>query len=54
VARVRNLFLKDILIKIEREASIRNAKKIISEHINNFKNTKEYKSVYVHIDVDPY
>ncbi len=54
VARVRNLFLKDILIKIEREASIKNAKKMIMDAVTNFKGLSDYKSVSVHIDVDPY
>ena len=54
VSRVRNLFLKDILIKIEREASISNAKKIIMDIIINFKDLTDYKGVTIHIDVDPY
>ena len=54
VPRIRNLFLKDIIIRIERESSIKNAKKIIADIISNFRNSKENKTVLINIDVDPY
>ncbi len=54
VGRVRNMYLKDILIKIEKNASIKNAKRIIMEIIGNFKDIKENKSIIINIDVDPY
>jgi len=52
VARVRNLYHKNIILKVERDASIVQAKKIVSELLINFKNS-DYKSVRVQIDVDP-
>ena len=52
VARVRNLYQKTILLKIEREASVVQAKKIVSELLVHFK-SGEYKAVRVQMDVDP-
>jgi primosomal protein N' (replication factor Y) (superfamily II helicase) len=53
VARVRNLFLKKIIIKIEREVSINKAKTIVRDFLNVFKLQPEHKSVNISIDVDP-
>ncbi len=53
VARVRNLYHKNILLKIERDASVVQAKKIITELLIKFKTDKLFKSVRVNIDVDP-
>lgn len=52
VSRVRNLYQKNILLKIEREASVVQVKKIVGELITNFK-ISEYKAVRLQIDVDP-
>lgn len=52
VSRVRNLYQKNILLKIEREASVAQVKKIVGELITNFKNS-EYKAVRLQMDVDP-
>lgn len=53
VSRMRNLYHKTILLKIEREASVAQAKKIVSEVITKFKIIPSYKSVRIRIDVDP-
>jgi primosomal protein N' (replication factor Y) len=52
VSRVRNLYHKNILVKVERDASVQQAKKIIADLLVSFKNS-DYKSVRVQIDVDP-
>jgi primosomal protein N' (replication factor Y) len=52
VSRIRNLYHKNILLKIERESSVVQAKKIIGELLVNFKNS-DYRSVRIQIDVDP-
>jgi primosomal protein N' (replication factor Y) len=52
VSRIRNLYHKNIMLKIERDASVVQAKKIVSELLINFKNS-EYKSARIQIDVDP-
>ncbi|MCX6294856.1 MAG: primosomal protein N' [Bacteroidetes bacterium] len=53
VSRVRNLYHKNILLKIERDSSVAQVKKIVAELLVKFKTTSEYKSVRVNIDVDP-
>ena len=53
ISRIRNLFHKTILIKIERESSVMQVKKIIVEELGKFKVKSEYKSVRVNMDVDP-
>jgi primosomal protein N' (replication factor Y) (superfamily II helicase) len=52
VSRIRNLFHKNILLKVEREASVVQAKKVVSEILLNFRNS-DYKQVRIRIDVDP-
>ena len=53
VSRIRNLYHKNILLKIERDASVGQVKKILSELLIKFKSGTDYKSVRVNIDVDP-
>jgi primosomal protein N' (replication factor Y) len=53
VSRIRNLYHKNILLKIERDASIVQTKKIVTEVLVNFKLNADYKSVRIRIDVDP-
>ncbi len=53
ISRIRNLFHKTILIKIERESSVMQVKIIIVEELVKFKGKSEYKSVRVNMDVDP-
>jgi len=53
VSRVRNLYHKNILIKIERESSTAQAKKIIADLLVLFKSNNDYKTVKILLDVDP-
>jgi primosomal protein N' (replication factor Y) len=53
VSRIRNLYHKNILLKIEREASVVQVKKILSDLLIRFKTNSDYKSIRVQIDVDP-
>jgi primosomal protein N' (replication factor Y) len=53
VSRVRNLYHKNILLKVERDASVVKVKKIITELLVQFKSGTDYKAVRVQIDVDP-
>jgi primosomal protein N' (replication factor Y) len=53
VGRVRNEFLKAVMIKIERDASISSVKRKINEDLTNFKLQPSFRKVRVHIDVDP-
>lgn len=54
VARIRNYYLKQISIKVEKNAPIQKVKNVLKETITNFNTQKEFKSVVVQIDVDPY
>lgn len=53
ISKIKNFHLKNILLKIEREASIKQAKTFIIELIDRFFSKSEFKSVKVFIDVDP-
>lgn len=55
VARIKNYFLKEILIKLEADhKETARIKLIIRQIILRITEMKEFKSVYVHADVDPY
>lgn len=53
VSRVRNYFLKNILLKLEKEISITQTKIKLMELITTIKQIPEYKSIVVVADVDP-
>jgi primosomal protein N' (replication factor Y) len=53
VSRIRNLYNKTILLKMEREGSVVQAKKIINDILIQFKSTPDFKSVRIQMDVDP-
>lgn len=53
ISRIRNLYLKNTLLKFEREASIKGVKKILQDELNWLANQKQFKSVRVVVDVDP-
>lgn len=53
VSRVRNLFLRRVLIKIPKEESVSASKQLLSEAIREFHTDKTWLPVSVQIDVDP-
>lgn len=53
IARIRNFYLKNVLIKIEREASTKHVKTLILEIIDDLYSKTEFKSVKIYADVDP-
>jgi len=53
VSRIRNLYHKNILIKVERDASAAQVKKIINDLLVQFKSASDYKAVKILLDVDP-
>ena len=53
VGRVKNLYIKDILIKIPRNSNLKAYKSAISQSIDYFGNMPDYKSFKISIDVDP-
>ncbi|WP_044206521.1 primosomal protein N' [Flammeovirga sp. OC4] len=54
INKIRNFYLSEILIKLERENfDIKNAKRLIQHAIQNLHEEKLFKRVWVNIDVDP-
>jgi primosomal protein N' (replication factor Y) len=53
VSRINNYYLKNILIKIEKELSAATVKKEILKHIITLRQTELYKQVRIALDVDP-
>jgi len=53
ISRIRNYYHKNVLLKIEHEASISEAKSILNTIIEKMKNHTDYKSVRFILDVDP-
>ena len=53
VSRVKNQYIKQMIIKISRELNSNKVKEFISKTIEDFKHNTEFKSVKIQIDVDP-
>jgi primosomal protein N' (replication factor Y) len=54
VSRVRNLYIKQIIIKADKHTAIQKVKDALRETLTQFNATKEFKGVFTQIDVDPY
>lgn len=53
ITRIKNLYQKEIIIKIEKSLSVVKTREIIKNLKNNFEVNSPYKSVKIIIDVDP-
>lgn len=53
VSRVQSLYIRNILIKIENNASIQKVRDIIFHYQNSILSNPSYKSLLIHYDVDP-
>ena len=53
VSRIKNRYIKTILIKVEREVSVKQLKSELLNEIENFRSHNEHKKIHVVIDVDP-
>ncbi len=53
ISRVKNWYIKNILIKIERQKSVDKAKELIKNAVNTVKSDEKYKYVQFIYDVDP-
>jgi primosomal protein N' (replication factor Y) len=53
VSRVRNYYLKNILIKLDKDISIAKSKQSLAEMLFELKQISEYKSLVILTDVDP-
>ncbi|MBT6013308.1 MAG: primosomal protein N' [Flavobacteriales bacterium] len=54
VSKIRTYHHKNILLKIETEASVKDAKKILSKLIEQYRELKDFRAVRINMDVDPY
>jgi primosomal protein N' (replication factor Y) len=54
IGRIRNLYISNILIKISKKESLVQSKEIIHGVFRSFHSIKEFSSVRIIIDVDPY
>lgn len=54
VSRIRNYYIKQIIIKSEKTAAIQKVKAVLKQTISDFNSDKTYKGVIIQIDVDPY
>ncbi|NOZ34996.1 MAG: primosomal protein N' [Chlorobi bacterium] len=53
ISRIKNRYIKTILIKIERKLSHKKAKELITASINLLRNKDKFKYVQINADVDP-
>jgi primosomal protein N' (replication factor Y) len=53
ISRIKSLYIKQIIIKFARSQNAAEIKKKIGDHIMNLITSENYKSIRVHIDVDP-
>jgi primosomal protein N' (replication factor Y) len=54
VARIRNYYLRQILIKIEQNTTLTSTKQQILQTISQLNSDSNYKQVIIQVDVDPY
>lgn len=54
VSRIRNYYIKQLIIKSDKSDAIQKVKAVIKQTINDFNSEKAYKGVIIQIDVDPY
>jgi len=54
VSRVRNYYIKQVIIKSDKNTSIQKVKSILKDTIIQFQSEKDYRAVNIQVDVDPY
>lgn len=53
VSRIKNLYIKQMMVKFNREHNAQQVKELIMKQVRLFQQYPDYKSVIVQIDVDP-
>jgi len=53
ISRIKNLYIKNTMLKVEREVSTIKTRELIMQVKNNFEAFSKYKSIRITIDVDP-
>jgi len=54
VSRIRNYYIKQLIIKAEKSTSIQKVKAVLKQTMSDFNSEKAYKGVIMQVDVDPY
>lgn len=54
VSRIRNYYIKQLIIKSDKSDAIQKVKAVIKQTISDFNSEKNFKGVIIQIDVDPY
>lgn len=54
IARIRNYYIKQVIIKSDKDTSIQKVKSVLKETIIQFQTEKDYRGVNIQVDVDPY
>jgi len=54
VRKIQNTFIKQIILKIEREASYERAKELLGGVLHQTLEGEVYRSIRLSVDVDPY
>ncbi|MDE6396226.1 MAG: hypothetical protein K2K84_03035, partial [Muribaculaceae bacterium] len=53
IARIKNMFIQRLMVKIEPTVSVKQIKEILVQEVTSLKTRPEYRSVEVYFDVDP-
>ena len=53
VSRVKNLYIKQMMVKFRRDYNTQKVKELIAQQIHLFQQNSDYKAVQVQLDVDP-
>jgi primosomal protein N' (replication factor Y) len=53
IAKIKNLYIKRILIKLEKDENLLKHKNMILELLDTFRGLPLYKSIRIQLDVDP-
>jgi primosomal protein N' (replication factor Y) len=53
ISRIKNQYIKNAMLKVEREISVKKTRELIMEVKHHFEASSAYKSVRITIDVDP-
>ncbi|MFP4023926.1 MAG: primosomal protein N' [Thiohalospira sp.] len=53
ISRIQNMYIKKILIKIERQRSFQKAKQLLEEQITHLIKMDHFKTIQISIDIDP-
>lgn len=54
VSRIRNYYIRQVIIKSDKDTSIQKVKSALKNTITEFLSEKDYRSVNIQVDVDPY